>query len=105
MPSTVPTHLPFSPPTGEECVALGLAARYLLRAGTEAATRLLGRGRVDAEAELLAAMSDSLLQGAALCDGVASGCGNAPRNIAASQATWHRASPTDRCCPRQAPTP
>ena len=73
MASIVPTHLPFSPPSGEECVALGLAARYLLRAGTEAATRLLGRPRVDAEAELLASLSDCLLQGAALCDEVASG--------------------------------
>jgi len=70
MVSTVPIHLPFSPPSGEECVALGLAARYLLRAGTEAATRLLSRGRVDAEAELMASLSDSLLQGAALCDGL-----------------------------------
>ena len=70
MSAPAPSHLPFSPPTAEECVALGLAAHYLLRAGTEAATRLLGRGRVDAEAELMASLSDSFLQGAALCDGL-----------------------------------
>jgi len=70
MPSAVPAHLAFSPPTGEECIALNLVARYLLRAGTEAASRLLGRGRVDDEAELLASLSDSLLQEAALCDGL-----------------------------------
>lgn len=84
MASTVPTHLPFSPPSGEECVALNLAARYLLRAGTEAATRLLGRGRVDTEAELVASLSDSLLQGAALCDGVASGYGDASPSMPSS---------------------
>ena len=70
MVSTVPIHLPFSPPSGEECVALGLASRYLLRAGTEAATRLLGRGCVDAEAELMASLADNLLHGAALCGGL-----------------------------------
>jgi len=68
--SAVPTHLPFSPPTGEECVALGLASRYLLRARTQAVTRLLSRSRVDPEAELLASLADSLLQGAALCGGL-----------------------------------
>jgi len=61
---------PFSRPSDEECVALSLAARYLLRAGTQAATRLLGRSQVDPEAELLASLADSLLQGAALCDGL-----------------------------------
>lgn len=64
---------PFSPPSGEECAALGVAARYLLRAGTEAATRLLDRSHVDCEAELLATVSDSLFQGAALCDGMTVG--------------------------------
>ena len=65
-----PFRFPFSPPSGEESVALGVAARYLLRAGTEAATRLLGRSEVDDEAELLASLSDNLLQGAALCTGL-----------------------------------
>lgn len=64
------SHPPFVRPSDEECAALGLAARYLLRAGTQAATRLLGRSRVDPEAELLASLADSLLQGAALCDGL-----------------------------------
>lgn len=64
------SHPPFVRSSDEECAALGLAARYLLRAGTQAATRLLGRPRVDPEAELLASLADSLLQGAALCDGL-----------------------------------
>jgi len=64
------SHPPFARPSDEECAALGLAARYLMRAGTQAATRLLGRSRVDPEAELLASLADSLLQGAALCDGL-----------------------------------
>lgn len=61
---------PFVRPSDEECAALGLAARYLLGAGTQAATRLLGRSRLDPEAELLASLAVSLLQGAALCDGL-----------------------------------
>ena len=65
------SRFPFSSPTSEECAALAVAARYLLRAGTEAATRLLDRSAVDTEAALLAAVSDSLFQGAALCDGMA----------------------------------
>lgn len=73
MAVTVLARPPFSPPSAEECVALGLAARYLLRAGTEATTQLLGRNRVDGEAELLASLSDRLFQGAALCDRLADG--------------------------------
>lgn len=66
------SHPPFARPSDKECVALGLVARYFLRAGTQAATLLLGRSRIDPEAELLASLSDTLLQGAALCDWVAS---------------------------------
>ena len=69
---------PFSRPSGDECVALGIAARYLLRAGTEAATRLLGRSRGDPEADLLTSLRHHPLQGTALCDGVRSGPGEAP---------------------------
>lgn len=73
------SRFPFSPPTGEECDALAVAARYLLRAGTEAATRLLDRSKLDGEAELLATMSDSLFQGAALCDGLIGVDDDSPR--------------------------
>ena len=65
------TPFPFSRPSGGECVALSISARYLFRAGTEAATRLLGRARVDRETELLASLSDSLLRSAAPYDGFA----------------------------------
>lgn len=59
-----------TPPTPEEAAALQVAARYFLRAGTEAATRLLGCELPDVRAELCASLSDSYLHGAALCDGV-----------------------------------
>ncbi len=59
-----------TPPTPEEAAALHVAARYLLRAGTEAATKLLGCDLPDVRAELWASLSDSYLHGAALCDGV-----------------------------------
>jgi hypothetical protein len=59
-----------TPPTPEEAAALQVAARYFLRAGTEAATKLLGCDLPDVRAELCASLSDSYLHGAALCDGV-----------------------------------
>lgn len=74
---------PFVHPSDEECAALGLAAHYLLRAGTQTATRQLGRSRVDPEAELLASLVDSLLQGAALCDGLTQQEG--PRTVAGTR--------------------
>ena len=57
-----------TPPTPEEAAALQVAARYFLRAGTEAATKLLGCELPDVRAELCASLSDSYLHGAALCD-------------------------------------
>lgn len=67
--STTSTIL-FVPPDVDEAVALAAAARYLSRAGTAAGSRLLGL-RIDPnEATLIEATRDSLLAGAALCDGL-----------------------------------
>lgn len=54
------TIFPFNPPSEEESAALALSARYLLRAGTQAATRLLACEPPDARAELLACLCDGL---------------------------------------------
>jgi hypothetical protein len=59
-----------TPPTQEESLALQLAARYLMRAGTEAASKLMRCEPPDVRAELWASLSDSLLSSAALCDGL-----------------------------------
>jgi len=67
--STASTVL-FVPPDIDEAAALAVAARYLSRAGTAAGSRLLGL-RIDPnEATLIEATRDSLLAGAALCDGL-----------------------------------
>lgn len=58
------------PPEPAEAAALAVAARYLGRAGTQAASRLLDDRSVPGDAALLAALRDQLLAGAALCDGV-----------------------------------
>lgn len=58
---------PIAPPDERECVALVVAARYLDRAGTTAASRLLGESLDWGERALLEALRDSLLAGAALC--------------------------------------
>jgi len=70
MPRCVPPIVPFALPSAGEREALRLAARYLMRAGTAAATRLFDCAPDDARAELFAAYSDSLLHSAALCDGL-----------------------------------
>ena len=58
-----PSASSITPPTQEETAALHLAARYLMRAGTEAASQLLGCTEPTGQAELYACLSDSLLPG------------------------------------------
>lgn len=59
----------FTPPTPEQRWALAVAASYLSRAGTEAATRLLpDRRAVDVQSALLADMGDSMTSAATLCE-------------------------------------
>jgi hypothetical protein len=62
--------LSFAPPDADETAALAVAARYLGRAGTSAGSRLLGLRLDPGEAALVESLRDSLLAGAALCDGV-----------------------------------
>ena len=56
-------------PTAAEATALALAAAYLNRAGTHAASLLLDHVLTDHDDPLLEAVRDQLLSGAALCDG------------------------------------
>jgi hypothetical protein len=58
----------FSPPTPAEAEALARAARYLSRAASETASRLLPADRAArGQIELLAALRDDLAESAALC--------------------------------------
>ncbi len=57
-------------PDTDEAAALAVAARYLSRAGTSAGSRLLGLRIDPGEAAFMESMRDSLLAGAALCDGL-----------------------------------
>ena len=59
----------FTPPTPKQRWALAVAASYLSRAGTEAATRLLpdARTRHDEHA-LFADLRDTMTSAAALCE-------------------------------------
>lgn len=72
----------FTPPTPEQRWALAVAASYLSRAGTEAATRLLPETlALRDRAALLADMRDHMTSAAALCETLAEvfdgwpGCG------------------------------
>ena len=58
------------PPDPGEAEALARVAAYLARAGTAAASRLLAGWSDPGEAALLEDLRDSLLAGAALCDGI-----------------------------------
>lgn len=58
------------PPTIAEAAALAVAAAYLNRAGTHAASLLLGHAPTAPDGPLLEAVRDQLLGGAALCDGL-----------------------------------
>lgn len=59
----------FTPPMSEQRRALAVAASYLGRAGTEAATRLLPDTRtLHDENELFAGLRDNLTSAAALCE-------------------------------------
>lgn len=57
-------------PAPDEAEALAVAARYLHRASTAAATRLLSLPSATGDAALLATLQDSLLSAGELCDGV-----------------------------------
>lgn len=57
-------------PTAAEAAALALVAAYLARAGTRAASLLLGHAPHALDGPLLEAVRDQLLGGAALCDGL-----------------------------------
>ncbi len=58
----------FTPPTPEQRRALAVAASYLSRAGTEAATRLLTDTRAaGGQVELFADLRDTMTNAAALC--------------------------------------
>ena len=61
---------PFPPPTEIETAALQTVSDYLTRAGTHAASFLLGCPFPDAETGMLADLSNSLLGSAALCEGL-----------------------------------
>ena len=61
---------PVRPPSTAEAAALAVVARYFGRAGTQAATLLLGDAVDPKEAALLGDLRDQLLAGAALCEGL-----------------------------------
>lgn len=70
MPANVySTSLPA--PTPDETQALAIAATYLKRAGTTAATQLLSLGPVPDRDLLLASLRDSMLAASLLCDDLA----------------------------------
>lgn len=59
----------FSAPTPQERAALDLTARYLERAGNEAASRLMGAPTLDAgKSQLIEALRNEMRESAALCD-------------------------------------
>ncbi len=68
-PSLAATPFPVPPPNLAEVAALRCAGDYLTRAGTSAASTLLGAGGT-AEPDLLVDLCDSLLAAAALCAGL-----------------------------------
>ncbi len=57
-------------PTAAEAAALAVVATYLARAGTRAASLLLGHAPTAPDGPLLEAVRDQLLGGAALCNGL-----------------------------------
>ena len=69
VPSLAATPIPVPPPNLAEVNALRCAGNYLTRAGTSAASTLLGAGGT-AEPDLLVDLCDSLLAAAALCAGL-----------------------------------
>lgn len=77
-----PQHVvPFTLPSAEETAALKIVSRYLLRAGTESASKLLHAHPSDTRTILFATYSDSLLHSAALCDGLTSSLKDVARAI------------------------
>ena len=64
-------HVPLFPlPTDEQAIALRIAADYLSLVGRQTATALFGCPSVDDDTKLLASISNSMLTGAALCEGL-----------------------------------
>jgi hypothetical protein len=63
-PQAIP-HFPL--PDEEQAIALQIASDYLTKAGTQAATFLLGCPPLNGESALLAEFSNTLLRGATLC--------------------------------------
>jgi hypothetical protein len=61
---------PFPLPTDDQAIALRIAAEYLTLVGTQTATSLLGCPPLTGDTKLLASISNSLLRGAALCEGL-----------------------------------
>ncbi len=77
-----PQHVvPFTLPTLEETAALKIVSRFLLRAGTESASKLLHAHPSDTRTVLFATYSDSLLHSAALCDGLTSSLQNVAKAV------------------------
>ena len=65
-------------PAPNEADALAVAACYLQRASTAAATRLLSLPSATGDAALLATLQESLLSAGELCDGVLDLTSNRP---------------------------
>ena len=70
MADPIARSFPFPAPTAAEADALAVAAAYLSRAGTHAASALLARWPPPEVAALVESLRDNLLAGAALCDGL-----------------------------------
>jgi hypothetical protein len=72
----------FTAPSQQEREALDLTANYLKRAGTEAATRLMGAPSLDfGKAALVESLRNEMRESAALCEcliDLFDGWGNAP---------------------------
>jgi hypothetical protein len=62
--------IPLPPPTEIESAALKTVSVYLRRAGTQAASVLLGCPPLDGETRVTAELSNQLLGSAALCSGL-----------------------------------
>jgi len=59
----------FSAPSSREREALDVTASYLKRAGTEAASRLMGSSSLDlGKAELIESLRNEMRESAALCE-------------------------------------
>ena len=57
-------------PNDDQTAALQTASEYLTQAGTQVASILLGCPPLDGDTAVLAELSNSMLRGAALCEGL-----------------------------------